>query len=55
VPADSVKAFTTEAGKLIRNLHRAAAGLSAANPDAVRQANAGIRAVLDQIEREATA
>jgi hypothetical protein len=57
-PADPVQAFTTEAGKLIRNLHRVAAGLSAArtaNPDAVRQAIAGIRAVLDEIEREATA
>lgn len=56
-PADPVQAFTAEAGKLIRNLHRVAAGLSAArtaNPDAVRQAVAGIRAVLDEIEREAT-
>jgi hypothetical protein len=58
VPADPVQAFTTEADKLIRNLHRVAAGLSAArtaNPGAVREAIAGIRAVLDEIEREATA
>jgi hypothetical protein len=56
-PADPVQAFTAEADKLIRSLHRVAAGINAArtaNPDAVRQAVAGIRAVLDEIERETT-
>jgi hypothetical protein len=55
-PADSVQAFTSESGKFVRNLHRFATSeairaAQAANPDAVRQAVADIRAALDEVER----
>lgn len=58
-PADPVETFTAETARLLRVLQRVAAGNAiraarSANPDAVRQAVASIRAVLDEIEREAT-
>ncbi len=58
-PADPVEAFTAETARLLRVLQRVASGnviraACSANPDAVRQAVASIRAVLDEIEREAT-
>jgi hypothetical protein len=58
-PADPVQTFTAETTRLLRVLQRVAAGNAiraarSANPDAVRQAVASIRAVLDEIEREAT-
>jgi hypothetical protein len=57
--ADPIEAFTSETGKLVKNLRRFAAGnvirdVRAANPDVVRQAVADLRAALDQIEREIT-
>jgi hypothetical protein len=58
-PADPVATFTAETTRLLRVLQRVAAGNAiraarSANPDVVRQAVASIRAVLDEIEREAT-
>jgi hypothetical protein len=58
-PADPVRAFTAESGKFVRNLHRFATSEAikaarTANPDAVRQALADIRAVLEEIEHEIT-
>ena len=58
-PADPVQAFTAESGKFVRNLHRFATSEAikaarTANPDAVRQALADIRAVLEEIEHEIT-
>jgi hypothetical protein len=53
---DPVQAFRAEADKLVRRLQHITAGVKAAreaNPDAVREVVAGIRAVLDEIEREA--
>ncbi len=57
--ADPVQAFTRESGRFVRNLHRFATSeairaAQAANPDAVRQAVADIRAALDEIERGIT-
>jgi hypothetical protein len=57
--ADPVEAFTTQSARLLKVLHRVAAGnvireARSANPDAVRQVVADIRAVLDEIEREVT-
>jgi hypothetical protein len=58
-PADPVQVFTNESGKFVRSLHRFATSeairaAQAANPDAVRQAVADIRAALDEIEHEIT-
>jgi hypothetical protein len=57
--ADPVRAFTSESGRFVRNLHRFATSeaikaVRAADPGAVRQAVADIRAALDEIEREIT-
>ncbi|MGH3233145.1 MAG: hypothetical protein ACRDOH_07795 [Streptosporangiaceae bacterium] len=58
-PADPVQAFASESGRFVRNLHRFATSEAikaarAADPGAVRQAVADIRAALDEIEREIT-
>jgi hypothetical protein len=58
-PGDPVQAFTAESDRLVKDLHRFAASAAiraarSADPEAVRQAVAGIRAALDEIEREAT-
>lgn len=58
-PADPVRTFTSESGRFVRNLHRFATSEAikaarAADPGAVRQAVADIRAALDEIEREIT-
>jgi hypothetical protein len=58
-PADPIQTFTSESGKFVRNLHRFATSdaikaARAADPGAVRQAVADIRAALDEIEREIT-
>jgi hypothetical protein len=57
--ADPVQALRAESDRFLRNLHRFAASEAiraarTADPDAVRQAVAGIRAALDEIEREIT-
>jgi hypothetical protein len=52
-PADPVETFTAETAKLLRGLHRVEGTIKAAlnaDPDAVRQALADIRAMLDEIE-----
>jgi hypothetical protein len=59
LPADPVRTFTSDSGKFVRNLHRfatseAITAARAADPGAVRQAVADIRAALDEIEREIT-
>jgi hypothetical protein len=58
-PADPVQALTAQSDKLVRGLHRFAASATIkaarnADPDAVRQAVAELRATLDEIEREIT-
>jgi hypothetical protein len=59
-PADPVQAFAAETAKLVTVLRRVAAGdviraARTADPEFVRQTVAGIRAVLDEIERGAAA
>jgi hypothetical protein len=59
LPADPVRVFTSESGRFVRNLHRFATSEAiktarAADPGAVRQAVADIRAALDEIERGIT-
>jgi len=56
-PANPVETFTTEAARLLRVLHRVAAGNTIraarnADPEAVRRVVADLRAVLDEIERD---
>jgi hypothetical protein len=46
---DPAQAFAAESGRLVKKLHRFA---RAAGPDAVRQAVAGIRSALDEIESD---
>jgi hypothetical protein len=48
-PADPAQAFAAESGRLVKRLRRFA---RAADPDAVRQAFAGIRSELDEIESD---
>jgi hypothetical protein len=58
-PADPVRAFTSESSRFVKNLHRFATSEAikaarAADPGAVRQAVAALRAALDEIERGIT-
>jgi hypothetical protein len=58
VPTDPVETFTAETARLLKVLQRVASSdaikaARSADPGAVREAVASIRAVLDEIEREA--